>query len=89
MKASRLISGEKVSFSASCRYFLELSPSIPWRRIMDSQELKAFTEFLKMADSANRRKPSFYETFQFKLANSLSIFALSMVGFKYLGDLLI
>lgn len=56
---------------------------------MDSQELKAFTEFLKMADSANRRKPSFYETFQFKLANSLSIFALSMVGFKYLGDLLI
>jgi hypothetical protein len=56
---------------------------------MDSQELKAFTEFLRLADATNRRKPTFYESFAFKFVSSAAMFATSVATFRYFGDLLI
>lgn len=55
---------------------------------MDNQELKAFSEFLKLAEAANKRKPSLTDTFGFKVATSIFVFASSVIGFRYFGDLL-
>lgn len=55
---------------------------------MDNQELKAFSEFLKLAEAANKRKPSLYESYGFKFTSSLIVFGASIVGFRYFGDLL-
>jgi hypothetical protein len=55
---------------------------------MDNQELKAFSEFLKLAESSGKRKQSLFETYEFKFASSVIMFGASIVGFRYFGDLL-
>ena len=55
---------------------------------MDPNELKAFAEFLKLSEGQSQKKGRF-QTYQFKLASSVALFAASIVAFKTCGDLLI
>lgn len=55
---------------------------------MDPNELKAFAEFLKLSENQTQKK-GLIQTYKFKLASSVTLFAASIVAFKTCGDLLI
>ena len=54
---------------------------------MEVNELKAFAEFLKLQE--NQSKSDYLNSFKEKALSSISLFILSIIGFKISGQILL